>query len=135
MTTNAFLMALAAGAFAVFCVVAWHLVLMLKQARRTALAVEAFLESTRPRIEAATDKLNSLMSRADRILHNAETSSGGVGAVLGGVGSALAGWRAGGKFISTVSAVLAGIMGAWRSLRTTGDDSTAGATPAGGSNE
>ena len=135
MTTNAFLMALAAGAFAVLCVVAWHLVLMLKQARRTAFAVEAFLESTRPRIEAATDQLNVLIGRADRILAASEKGRGGIAAVLDGVGHALAGWSAGGRVISTVSAVLSGIMGAWRSVRTTEEESTAGATPAGGSHE
>ena len=135
MTTNAFLMALAAGAFAVLCVVAWHLVLMLKQARRTAFAVEAFLESTRPRIESATDQLNSLIARADRILSTAEKGQSGLAAVLNGVGQALTGWSAGGRLISTVSAVLAGITGAWKSVRTTGEESTAGATPAGGSHE
>lgn len=135
MTTNAFLMALATGAFAALCIVAWHLVLMLKQARRTAFAVEVFLESTRPRIEAATDQLNTLIGRADRILAVTEKGQGGVAAVLNSVGDALAGWSAGGRVISTVSAVLSGIMGAWKSVRATGEESTAGATPAGGSHE
>ena len=135
MTHNAFLMALAAGAFAVLCVVAWHLVLMLKQARRTAFAMEAFLESTRPRIEEATDQVNALIGRADRILAVAEKGGGGLAAVIDAIGQALAGWNAGGRFISMISAGLAGIMGAWKSIRTPGQESSPGSAPAGGSHE
>jgi len=134
-TTNAFFMALAAGAFAVLCVVAWQLVLVLKQVRRTAAAAETFLESTRPRVEAATDKLDSLIARADRILSTAEQGQGVLHTVVGGIGQALAGWSAGGRVISTISAVLSGVMEAWRSVRSTGEESAAGAEPAGGSHE
>ena len=135
MTSNAFFMALAAGAFAVLCVVAWHLVILLKQARRTAQAAELFLEATRPRVEAATDRLHCLIDRVDRILSKAEEGQSGFSAVLNGVTQGIVGWCAGGKFISTISAVVSGIMETWKAFRTTGQDSTAGATPAGGGNE
>ena len=135
MTTNAFFMALAAGAFAVLCVVAWHLVLVLKQVRRTTLAMEIFLESTRPRVEVAAGRLDSLIARADRILSTAEQGQGGFAAVIDAIGQALAGWKSGSQFISTASAVLSGIMSAWNSTRSAGEESTAGAQPAGGTNE
>lgn len=135
MTTNALFMVLAVGAFAVLCVVAWHLVLVLKQVRRTAVAVEVFLESTRPRVEAATDKLDSLMGRADRFLARIEERQGVIATVVSGITQAVAGFTTGGKVVTTISAVLAGIREAWRSVRSSGEESTAGATPAGGNHE
>ena len=135
MTTNAFFMALAAGVFAVLCVVAWHLVLALKQVRRTTLSVETFLESTRPRVEVAADRLDAMIARADRILSTAEQGQGGFAAVINAIGQALAGWKRGSQFISTASAVLSGIMEAWNSARSAGEESAAGAQPAGGTNE
>jgi len=127
-TTNAFFMALAAGAFAVLCLVAWQLVLALKEIRKTASAVNLFLESTRPRVEAATDRLDSLIARADKILSTAEQGHGVLGTFVSGIGQALAGWNAGGMVVSTISAVLSGFNEAWKAMRKPGEESTAGAT-------
>ena len=116
MTNEVFYMILATAALAVLCVVAWYLVAFLKQARRTAAAAELFIESTRPRVEAATDKLESLISRADSLLTVAEGGKGVVN-VVNGLGSALAGFTAGGKVVSMASAAVSGILEAWRTIK------------------
>ena len=114
---NVFYMVLAAGTFAVLCFVAYHLVLVLMQVRRTAASMEVFLESTRPRVEATADKLDSLISRADNLLSGAEQGEGLMSSIINGLGSAIGGFTAGGKVISMISASLAGIVEAWRALR------------------
>jgi hypothetical protein len=43
----------------------FHLVATLKQARRTAFALEEFLVSTKPKIEETTDRVNAILRRAD----------------------------------------------------------------------
>jgi hypothetical protein len=115
-TADVILAAVAVGIFLLSCVVSWQLILTLRQARATALAMEQIINGARPRIEAACDRLNALMTRADRMLAAAEGGGGAVGAILGAVGPAVAGWRTGARAISTISALIAGIVQAWSSL-------------------
>ena len=109
MTANAVFAAVAAGGFGLLCVVTWHLVLMLKQARQTAFALEQFLVTTRPRVEAATEKLGSLLGRTDRFMAKMEE----------GCGQAMSGWLTGTQAVSTISAGIAAIMQAWSKLSQT----------------
>ena len=113
MTANVIFAAVAVGIFLLSCVVSWQLILTLRQVRATALAVEQLINGARPRIEAACDRLNALMNRADRMLAAAEGGCSTLGTILGTVGPAVAGWKTGARAISTISALIAGIVQAW----------------------
>lgn len=130
MTPNAILAAAAVGIFLLLCVVSWQLILTLRQARATALAMEQTLNGARPRIEAACDRLNALINRADRMLAVAEGGGGTVNAILGAVGPAVTGWKTGAKVISTISALIGGVVQAWSSFSKSRE--AAAPAPAGG---
>src|SRR5262245_60433534 len=95
----------AVGVFLLLCVVSWHLVLMLKQARQTALAVEQFLVTVRPKVETAADQIGTLAGRANTFLESAEEGRGGLSGVLGIVGQALGGWTAGSQLVAMIAAL------------------------------
>ena len=116
MTANMIFAAVAVGIFLLLCVVSWELILMLKQARATALAMEQTINGVRPRIDAACDRLDALMNRADRMFAAAEGGGGTVGVILSALGPAVKGWKTGARTISTISALLGGIVQAWSSF-------------------
>lgn len=88
---------LSIGAFLMAAIVTWYLVQTLKQAQRTALAMEELLNSTRPNIEAMSEQLRSLLTRADTIVSRVEQSSVGLGGLVGVAAQAAAGWNSGVK--------------------------------------
>ena len=119
MTANAVFAAVAAGGFGLLCVVTWHLVLMLKQVRQTAFALEQFLVTARPRVEAATENLGSLLGRTDRFMAKIEEGRGPGSGAFGLIGQAMSGWLTGTQAVSTISAGIAAIMQAWSKLSQT----------------
>ncbi|HET6372281.1 MAG TPA: hypothetical protein VFG76_03175 [Candidatus Polarisedimenticolia bacterium] len=109
------------GALILFGIITWYLVMALKQAQRTAHAMEQLLISTRPGVEAAVGDLRSLLSRADRLMAGAEQGTGGIASLFRAVGQAAAGWRAGasepssriGQFVSFGTALALAISRMW----------------------
>ena len=119
MTASTIIAAAAVGIFLLLCVVSWYLVQTLKQARLTALAMEKLLVGARPRIEEATERLGSLLGRADRVLASVESGQGAGGnfsGILGIVGRVMSGWTAGSQAVSMISAAMAAIVETWSAL-------------------
>jgi len=119
MTASTIIAAVAVGIFLLLCVVSWYLVQTLKQARLTALAMEKLLVGARPRIEEATERLGSVLGRADRVLASLESGQGAganVSGIMGIVGRAMAGWAAGSQAVSMISAAAAAIVETWSAL-------------------
>ena len=50
----------------------FHLVVTLRQTRRTAFALEEFLTGTRPKIEETADHLNAILRRTDGVMATVE---------------------------------------------------------------
>ncbi len=97
MTTQVLLLA---GFFVLALVVAWQLVLTLRQARRTAEALERFLEEARPSVLGTAEHLRSLLGRADRLTAAAEEGSR--------ISSNL------GRALTVVTGLAAGLQRAWK---------------------
>lgn len=116
MTTTAVFAMLAAGTFVLLSVVAWYLVQALIQARQTALALEQFLNVTRPRVEEAADRLGAVLGRTDRFLESFEEARGSTSGMIAMIGQALSGWLAGIQAVSTVSAGIAAIVKSWSNM-------------------
>ena len=138
MTASTTIAAMAVGIFLLLCVVSWYLVQALKQARLTALAMENLLVGARPRIEEATERLGSLLGRADRVLASVE-SGNGIGAsvpgIVGIIGRAMSGWAAGSQAVSMISAATAAIVETWSALTRPKVSTEAQATTGGASHE
>jgi hypothetical protein len=132
-TSDAILAAVAVGVFLLLCLVTWHLVLALKQARLTALAMEQFLTTLRPRVDGVAAQMGALIGRADRLMAAAEEGRGGVGGILGVIGNALGGWTAGTQLVSMIAALIAGVAQAWSRSAEEGAPSASPAS--GGSHE
>ena len=83
------------GALLMAAIVTWYLVQALRQAQRTALAMEELLNATRPNLEAMSEQLRSLLTRTDTIIGRMEEGSTGLGSLVGVAAQAAAGWNAG----------------------------------------
>lgn len=94
------------GVFVMAAIITWYLVQTLRQAQRTALAMEELLNNTRPNIEAMTEELKSLLTRVDTIVGRVEQGGSGLGSLVGVAAQAAAGWKSGGRPQSRLSQVL-----------------------------
>lgn len=94
------------GVFVMAAIITWYLVQTLRQAQRTALAMEELLNSTRPNIEAVTEQLKSILTRADAIVDRVGQGGVGLGGLVGMAAQAAAGWKSGGQPQSRLSQLL-----------------------------
>jgi hypothetical protein len=95
----------------------------LLQLRRTARALENFLEGVTPRIESATSNLDSVLGRMDRVMRGMEDGTRGITGALGSAGAFLSNLRppaapGGGasSWLAALSALLSGLWQAWSAL-------------------
>ncbi len=109
------------GALLMAAIITWYLVQALRQAQRTALAMEELLNSTRPNIEATSAHLRSLLTRVDAIVGRVEESGTGLGGLIGIAAQAVAGWKAGAggpqstlsQLLTMISAIAVSIQQTW----------------------
>lgn len=129
------------GSLLLFGIITWYLVMTLKQAQRTAHALEQLLLNTQPKLESAMGSLDSLLSRGDRWMAAVETGESGVANAFRIVGQAVAGWKAGsaqssspiGKFVSLASGVAHIVSRTWSNV--VGTESPDGTASTGGRDE
>ena len=67
----------AVGFVVVLAILAYHLVLTLRQTRMTARALEQFLIVTRPRVEDTVLQVNQILGHTNRIVEEAEQAETG----------------------------------------------------------
>ncbi len=66
-------------------VLTWYLVQTLRQAQRTAAALEQFLQATRPGIEESAERLRTILGRADRVMASVEEGGESVRTAIRGL--------------------------------------------------
>jgi hypothetical protein len=129
------------GVLVLLAVLVGYLVPTLIQIRKTALAAEELLRGIRPRIEAATSNLDSVLARMDRVMRGMEDGTRGITGVMGSVGSFLSHLRppmTPGRGVSNwfaaISSTLSGVWQAWSVISRPGHRAAAAARD-GGSHE
>lgn len=92
-------------------IITWYFVQALRQAQRTALAMEELLVDARPRLQATTDQIRSVLARADALLDRADKETSGLGGFLGAAAQFASGRGSGGgssklvRFLSILSGI------------------------------
>jgi hypothetical protein len=113
---TAWIFALAAVGFVVIIgVLAYHLVITLRQTRMTARALEQFLIVTRPRVEDTVLQVNQILNHTNRIVVQAEMSDSGrtAAGVVRGVSHLVAYAKAGMQALQLVKTLKSEVQDAW----------------------
>ena len=120
---TAWIFALAAVGFVVVLgILTYHLVLTLRQTRRTARALEQFLVVTRPRVEDSVLQVNQILLHTNRIVEQAERSDSGrvASGFVRQIGHLAAYARAAMQAVHVVKGLKSDVQQAWNETRSAG---------------